>query len=225
MHPSSDPKSSNVVAPAPWQLRAEAYAFLVGLPLPRGRAELFVPSELTEARFGPWGVVAFIEYSESDVGPYYELLFIPGSFRFGKRWLPSITKIYVSSRASVDNGRRNWGIPKELADFEVDDGRDGVKRVTMRVDGVTAVELWLRHGKVQLPFSTRVLPNSMFTLGQRLGGQTFEVTPKARGLAQRAKVLHAWSEPGMFCELSAERVGGAARLSKVELQFPTAVMR
>lgn len=222
---SSGPNSSNVVAPAPWQLRAEAYAFLIELPLPRGRAELFAPSELADARFKKWGVVAFVEYSESQVGPYRELLFIPGTFRFGKRRLPSITKIYVSTRASVDNGRRNWGIPKELADFEVDDGRDGVKRVSMRVDGVTAVELWFRHSSLSLPFSTRLLPDSMFTLGQVLGGQTFEVTPTARGLAQRAKVLHAWSEPGMFCELAADRVGGAARLSKVELQFPKAQTR
>jgi hypothetical protein len=222
--PSSGP-SNNLLAPAPWQLRGEAYAFLTKLPLPRGRAELFAPSELAEARFGQFGLVAFVEYTQSPVGPYRELLFIPGTFRFGKRRLPTITKIYVSTRASLDNGRRNWGIPKELADFEVDDGRDGVKRVSMRVDGLTAVELWFKHSTLPLPFSSRVVPSSLCTLGQVHAGQTFEVTPTFAGLMQRAKVLHAWSEPGRFCELAAERVYGALRLTKVDLRFPAAIVR
>ncbi|HEX5656412.1 MAG TPA: acetoacetate decarboxylase family protein, partial [Polyangiales bacterium] len=175
--------------------------------------------------FGQLGLAMFVEYTASPVGPYRELLFIPGTFRFGKRRLPSITKIYVSTRASVENGRRNWGIPKELADFDVDEGRDGVKRVTMRVDGVTAVELWFKHGTLPLPFTSSLVPRSLCTLGQVLGGQSYEVTPSFRGLMQRAQVLHAWSEPGMFCELSAERVVGALRLSKCDLQFPPARVR
>jgi hypothetical protein len=65
----------------------------------------------------------------------------------------------------------------------------------------------------------------LYTLGQVLGGQTFEVTPSFTGLMQRAQVLHAWSEPGMFCELAAERVVGALRLSKGDLHFPQAKLR
>jgi hypothetical protein len=223
--PPSIGPSSKVLAPAPWHLRGEAFAFFTKLPLPRGRAELFAPTELAEARFGQLGLAMFVDYTASPVGPYRELLFIPGTFRFGKRRLPSITKIYVSTRASMENGRRNWGIPKELADFDVDEGRDGVKRVTMRVDGMTAVELWFRHGRLPLPVTSSILPDSLCTLGQVLGGQTFEVTPSFRGLVQRARVVHAWSEPGMFCELAAERVIGALRVSKCELQFPAAHVR
>lgn len=225
--PSQSPvgPSSNVLAPAPWQLRGEAYAFFVKLPLPRGRAELFAPSELAEARFGQLGLVMFAEYGDSPVGPFHELLFVPGTFRFGKRRLPTITKLYASTRASVEIGRRNWGIPKEQADFEVDQGRDGVKRVTMRVEGTTAVELWFRHGTLPLPFTSSLVPSSLCTLGQVLGGQTYRFAPSFRGLMQRAQVLHAWSEPGMFCELAAERVVGAMRLSKCELSLPSASVR
>lgn len=225
MHSSSNPsqRSLNVpVAPAPWALRGEAYAFFTKLPLPRGRAELFASSELAEARFGQLGCVMFVDYSASPVGPYRELLFIPGTFRFGKHRRPSITKIYVSTRASVENGRRNWGIPKELAEFDVAEGGDGVKRVTMRVDGRTAVELWFRHGKLALPITSSILPRAARTLGQTLGGQTFEVTPSARGRIHRAQVLHAWSDPRVFCALAADRVVACARLSKLELSFPRA---
>jgi Acetoacetate decarboxylase (ADC) len=217
--------AASTPAPAPWQLRGEAYVFFTKLPLPRGRAELFASGELAEARFGQLGCVMFVDYTESPVGPYRELLFIPGTFRFGKRRLPSITKIYVSSLASVENGRRNWGIPKELAEFEVDDGRDGVKRVSMRVEGRTAVELWFRHSTLALPFTTSLIPASLRTLGQMLGGQIFEVSPTCHGRVQRGQVVHAWSEPGLFCELAAERVVGTLRLSRGELSFPMPTVR
>ena len=102
----------NTIVPAPWKLRGDGYMFMIKLPLPRGRAELFAPTELAEARFGQFGWVMYVDYAASPVGPYRELLFNPGTFRFGARRLPSITKIYVSSQASVDSGRHNWGIPK-----------------------------------------------------------------------------------------------------------------
>jgi hypothetical protein len=36
----------------------------------------------------------------------------------------SISKIYVSTQDSIDNGQKNWGIPKEMAHFEVQYGAD-----------------------------------------------------------------------------------------------------
>lgn len=208
-------------APAPWQLRAEGYLLMVRLPALRGRGDLFVSDELAEARFGPFGWVMFVDYAASPVGPYRELLFIPGSFRFGRRRLPSITKIYVSSQASIDNGRRNWGIPKERASFDV--RQEGAREhVSVRVAGELALELTLRHGALSLPVSTLVLPKRLRTLGQALDGERFEVSPSARGLMQRATVEHAWSDPRLFVSFSAESVVAALRLRKVNLTFPEA---
>jgi hypothetical protein len=221
--PSSVPE--NIIVPAPWRLRGDGYVIMIKLPMPRGRAELFATTELAEARFGQFGWVMFVEYAASPVGPYRELLFIPGTFRFGNQRLPSITKIYVSTRASVESGQHNWGIPKELAAFDVQDGRDGIKRVTVRVQGRIVVELWLRHDRLALPVTSGLIPHSMRTLGQVLDGRTYEVSPTARGLMQRAKVVHAWSEPGMFVDLAAERVFTAVRFSKVDLVFPKATIR
>lgn len=220
-----DPGSGGVViAPAPWRLRGEGYVLMIKLPMPRGRAELFAPTELAEARFGQFGCVMFVDYAESPVGPYYELLFIPGTFRFGRRRLPSITKIYVSSQASVDSGQHNWGIPKELGEFTVVDGADGVKRVTMRIGSRIVVELWLRNSRLGLPITSSLIPENFRTLGQVFSGHTFAVSPSARGFVQRAKVVHAWSEPGVFANLATERVVAAVRMSKVDLTFPPAII-
>lgn len=67
------------------------------------------------------GMVMIISYSDSNVGPYDELLFaIPcKNPSINNELLPSyrIPVIYVSTEASVRNGRKNWGIRKELANF------------------------------------------------------------------------------------------------------------
>lgn len=57
-------------------------------------------------------VLAIIRYEDTDVGPYDELIVMPGFFvnpHTGKR-NARITNIYVSTDASVWNGRRNWSM-------------------------------------------------------------------------------------------------------------------
>ena len=59
-----------------------------------------------------------------------------GTFAFedGKRHL-SISRIFVSTLDSVVNGQRNWGIPKDVAQFDVRYGDNGVDRVTVSRNG------------------------------------------------------------------------------------------
>jgi hypothetical protein len=52
------------------------------------------------------------------------LLYIGGTLKFGQKRHYSISKIYVSTQDSIDNGQKNWGIPKEMAHFEVQYGAD-----------------------------------------------------------------------------------------------------
>ncbi|KAL4972649.1 hypothetical protein BDW66DRAFT_169443 [Aspergillus desertorum] len=64
--------------------------------------------------------VMVIRYEDTDVGPYDELILIPGRAvnpETGKKEM-RISNIYVSTDASVWNGRRNWNIPKHRARFE-----------------------------------------------------------------------------------------------------------
>lgn len=58
-------------------------------------------------------VVMIVRYEETEVGPYDEIMLIPGFFvnpHTGKRHA-RISNIYVSTDASVWNGRRNWSKP------------------------------------------------------------------------------------------------------------------
>lgn len=188
-------------APAPWQLRGEGIVLV--------RRDL--------------GVVMFVDYAHSPVGPYRELLFIPARLQpIGERRRLSIAKIYVSTQASVDNGRRNWGIPKELASFEVVRASDRSERVTVAVNGRHALTLTVRHAALSLPLSTRMLPARFRTLGQLLDGKTFEVTPRGRGRVHPARVLEVSSDGALFPALTKRDVLLAMRLSQVKLTFPEA---
>ena len=58
-----------------------------------------------------------IRYRETPVGSYDELAILPGTFSSmrrdgGKNNDSRITGIWVSTKETVINGRRNWNIPK-----------------------------------------------------------------------------------------------------------------
>ena len=60
-----------------------------------------------------------VRYTETPVGPYDELLILPGYFNGvgtagEKRKDLRITGIWVSQEATLMNGRRNWNIPKQV---------------------------------------------------------------------------------------------------------------
>lgn len=209
-------------APAPWALHASSYILVLRLPRARLDADCFMTPELQAARSGRFAYAMFVDYDRSPVGPYRELLFIPGAFRYDRRTCFTISKIFVSSTASVDNGRRNWGIPKELAEFEVEYGTDRVDRVRMRTSGRQAVALTLRHYPVGIPLLGSLVPPSMRTLCHTLEGRRFTLAPTARGPMRAAKLLQAEIDPDVFPAFAPEHVLAAVKLPSVELLFPPA---
>ncbi|KDQ57432.1 hypothetical protein JAAARDRAFT_193764 [Jaapia argillacea MUCL 33604] len=119
------------VAPGPWTLKAQTWWFITSflakpsiLPLSYfDSSEIALYQECTKdgAFQGGMGTIMIVRYTEGPVGPYDELMIVPGEFKNppGAKAKQSlrITRIYVSSLASVVNGRRNWNIPKHLAQF------------------------------------------------------------------------------------------------------------
>ncbi|KAH7394360.1 hypothetical protein BKA66DRAFT_567310 [Pyrenochaeta sp. MPI-SDFR-AT-0127] len=118
-------------AKAPWTLKAESYLLFLKLSeLPQG---VYDPLEEAWADkglgtfVGGLGAVMIVRYSDTPVGPYDELILIPGNFTVpqpsstGVPKIPKkalrISRIYVSQRTTTYNGRLNWNIPKHLARF------------------------------------------------------------------------------------------------------------
>ncbi|PFH58720.1 hypothetical protein XA68_13318 [Ophiocordyceps unilateralis] len=126
--------------PPPWRVTGDIYCFsfwssgAAARNMPAHHA--FSPLEAADPSFasppgskpaGGLGMIQIIRYHDSPVGPYDEMLVVPGSFDWVRRRPdgreevgrnPRISRIYVSQRQTCHNGRINWGCPKHLARFD-----------------------------------------------------------------------------------------------------------
>lgn len=209
-------------APAPWILHGRGYISILRFDPRQLDEDRFTPASLRGRRtVSPYALMMFVDYADSAVGPYHELLFIPGRFDFGAgRKCFSISRIFVSSMDSVINGRRNWGIPKELAQFDVCYGDSGLDHVRVSQHGRSVATLDYRRYSISMPATTALLPKKLLTLGQHHGHQTFFYTPSARGWSQPAKLVHAESNPELFPDLAAAQPLLSVYNPRFQMRFP-----
>lgn len=106
------------IAPPPWKCQYSGYVgtFYVSAKngLPRDIA--YEPLEASSARFAEAGVwkgglamIQLLRYSSTPVGPYDEMILLPGNFDVpgGHGSYTRITRIYVSQRDTTYNGMIN----------------------------------------------------------------------------------------------------------------------
>ena len=118
------------LSPAPWTLRGDIYMVLMlpgllpetGLPLlPTSSANLPAkafppferqyPASIAGEYVGKIGLIQVLRYTESPVGPYDELLIIPGfwGYQNNGRYEEGlrVSRIYVSQKYTAWNGRHS----------------------------------------------------------------------------------------------------------------------
>jgi hypothetical protein len=209
--------------PPPWSLRGNAWIVLLRLPATAGARRAFVPAELRDSVAAPVSAVMCVDYLEAPCGPYRELLFIPGSMRFGDgRAHLSISRILVSTWDSVVNGRANWGIPKDRADFDIGvSGRIQHCAVSEGGREFCRFEFGPPRGP-RLPLRTGWVPAAFGTLAQRFGGRTYYYRPQARGRLRLCS-LRSWRfDAALFPDLSAGRALASLRVEDFAMTFPVA---
>lgn len=110
--------------PAPWKLRGDMYWAMLRLsgPLaqniyhPLDGAHYSLPSSSFK---GGFGMIQVIRYTESPVGPYDELMIIPGEFEVpggeqkGKSKV-RVSRIYVNQKETCYNGITYLGSPSRM---------------------------------------------------------------------------------------------------------------
>lgn len=125
--------------PQPWHLGGRLSLTLWRVPtadLPGWFAAAVPPGARLLTAFGHTLVgTAFVRYQPGGVLSYDELLAAVPVLD-GRRVAITIPAIWVDSRASRAGGRRLWGIPKELAEFDRVETSDGLT-VTAGSDGRT----------------------------------------------------------------------------------------
>jgi len=213
--------------PAPWSLRGSAWIVALKLPIGAPARDAFLPAALAGQGGGLASYLMYVDYAESGCGPYRELLFIPGSFPFGdgRRHL-TISRILVSTWDSVVNGRDNWGIPKDRADFEVEQGLHGGREDRVRVvsEGRELCELrfaTLRFAPA-LPVHGGLLPARLRTLAQSFRGRTYYYAPSAGGRVRPGRLLSWRFDAALFPDLAAAPVLAAFKVESFRMTFPVA---
>lgn len=212
------------LAPAPWSLTGSGYILLMKLPPAVLDDPRHTPTALRGQRRGGLSMVMLVDYERSAVGPYRELLYIPGTFAFGARTLQSITRIYVSSMESVVNGRINWGIPKDRCDFDFQYGSDGRDRCEASLNGKPFATFAFRTGGWTLPFSTAIVPNALIRLAQIHGGRQFVYVPSASGRIRFAKVTDWSFDAAWFPDLAQGRVLACVKVPRFTMGFPVSAV-
>lgn len=147
---------------APWNLEGTGVMIFFPAHKKNVLGSAFLGADDAASFKGGMGAVMLVRYEKADCGPYDELLYIPGFFEHNNKTYMRITKIFVSSAASVEWGRRNWAIPKELADF---DWRQGKKEwhidVRQPKTGNSIYSVSLSPRFFSFPITTSLLPWSL----------------------------------------------------------------
>lgn len=116
---------------APWILQGYALQTLQLLDINRVRS--LVPSELEIISVWPGktvGGVYLSSYGSGSVLEYSELIVIAALVSYKGKFGGWVSHIYVDNPDSVAGGREIWGLPKELAEFTWEKGKQ--ERVTVR---------------------------------------------------------------------------------------------
>lgn len=203
--------------PPPWDLAGEGFIFPVFANREYNLEHGFISEEDRDVYRGGLGTWMLVNYTSSNVGPYYELLYMPGNFEYrGKRY-KRVTKIYVSSKLSVREGIRNWAVPKEHADFlwQTDGNRTHVEVST---GGNPFFTLDLTRKYFSFPILSALVP---FVMLQK-GPDSYIRTPlKGKGKGRIASVSNLKVDETYFPDVS--KAGGLSTgvgVNPFRLDFP-----
>ncbi|WP_224995316.1 acetoacetate decarboxylase family protein [Cesiribacter sp. SM1] len=210
--------ASTTIAPAPWHLSGRGAVLLYHFTHNFNARYGFMEEYQRQGYLGWLGAVMMVDYTASNVGPYQELLFIPGLFRLGGRWSFSVSKIFVSTEDSMLNGQRNWGIPKELAKFDVKQQAGGSQHFRVSKNSTTFFEASLKTGGFSLPFWSRLLPLTRIT--QQALQQLLFTRIQVQGHTQFAKLQKITSDEDYFPPLQGLRPLLALSVKDFQMTFP-----
>lgn len=209
-----EPTNTFPPVPAPWTLQGEGIVLLFHFKKDWVAQAGNLPAYLQGKFKGGFGYVMLVDYHESPVGPYKELLFIPG--KFGEEKLQSITTIYVDSEASTANGRANWAIPKQTSDFNWQKEK-GLDRLEVSLHGKKVFQASIRSCGIPFPMSTALLP---IRLRQELAGQVLFTQPEGKGWGKLARIQDLEVDPQLFPDIRGIKPLLALKVSPFTLTFP-----
>jgi hypothetical protein len=198
----------------PWKLKGEGIIMVFRFKKEWVEENGFL-NENQKGNFkGGLGFVMLVNYGESPVGPYKELVFIPGKFKSNN--LQSITRIFVDSDLSTENGRFNWGIPKETVPIIWQkNGNEETIGIGTEEDPVLFCKI--SSGGIPFPATTKIIPINLF---QKLEGKDFFTKPRGSGWAKLAKIESLKVDKAHFPDISKVKPLFCFKVNPFTMHFP-----
>lgn len=200
--------------PPPWQLQGEGVILLYRFPKKWINEHPLIPTHLKGQFKGGFGYLMLVNYYDSPVGPYKELLLIPGKFKPNKK--QSITHIVVNSERSTQNGRFNWGIPKITLPI-IWESEKGLDTIGIGDEDDPIFFCKIRYKGMSFPVSTKILPIKLY---QQCNGKAFETEPKGSGWGKLAKIETLKINHKRFPDISKFKPILAIKVSPFSIDFP-----
>lgn len=206
-------------SPPPWKLEGEGILLIYRFKKEWVENHANLPNHLKGKFKGGLGFVMLVNYERTPVGPYHELLFIPGKFRKTKK--QAITKIYVDSEVSTQNGRANWGIPKETLPIEWKK-EENLDRVRVLKDGQSVFSGEFESGGFSFPVSTTLMPIRLCQTWNKL---KYFTRPTGTGWGKLLKIKSLDLNPEFFPDIRGISPLLAIKVNPFRMRFPEATYR
>ncbi len=201
----------------PWQLSGDGYIIFYKF----SKKEV-IEKNLLEKNFSPFclggvGLIIIADYKKSNVGPYQEILIIPGKIKYKNKTLKTISKIFVSTDKSVFYGRKNWGIPKEKSEFIFNTNKKNTQ-IKVSQNNSSFFEISLNSHGPQFPITTSLMPLSLV---QEYNGKRFYTQPKGSGLGRIISINNISIDKKIFPDVSKKRPLFAIKINSFKMTFPS----
>jgi len=208
-----------VIAPPSWTLTGNGIILLYRFPEKFIRKNGFLADYQQDSYKGLVGSVMLVDYHTTPVGPYQEILFIPGLFRLMDQYTFSISKIYVSSHDSVWNGIENWGIPKEHCSFDLQTCDNRTDYFSASLHKKPFFEATIQRGGFSFPLTTTLFP---LRITQRLRDDLVLTKPSAKGKAYLGQLKNIRINAELFPDFSDLKPLSVLVVKDFQMVFPTA---
>ena len=209
--------SNYEVIPAPWHLKGSGYILFYRFNKSDIQKLNFLTQTFKDNYKGGFACIMLVDYAESNAGPYRELLFIPGKFIYKGMKKYTISKIYVSTQTSVVNGRNNWAIPKERADFTFKSYEKGLEEITVKKDEKNILKIKLKSGGLSFPVNTAFMP---FPLLQMKDDKAYLTKFNGKGWGKLASIIDIEIDPLLFPDIAWKKPLAIIKIRDFNICFP-----
>jgi hypothetical protein len=208
-------------AEAPWLLRGDAFVVFTTSSTETNLSDAGIPHELRGIYHNLFNVMLVADCRESPVGPYRELLYVPGRFRFSfddERL--SVTRSYISTQAGAMNRRANWNVPSKLSEISIRSDHPDHAAFSVGRDGFAAFSFEL-FGP-ELPINGKVIPEAFRIFGQLRKDVTLLHSLSVTGTMRAARFTPHSFDTSMFPDMKKRELIAAIKISDFLLELPAA---